>query len=355
MSIADKLTTIAENQHRIYQAGYDKGKAEGGDEGWIGDGNTHIWISLAEGRTSPMLGCCPNGTVTVDWGDGTTPNVLTGTSLTTVKWTPTHNYAKAGDYIITLTVDGEIAFGGGSTSGGFILQHSSSADNRSRAYLNTIYRVELGNSVTSIGDYAFQYCLSMESIAIPDSVTSIGNYAFQDCYSMASIAIPNSVTRIGNYAFASCLSMESIAIPNSVTSIGNNVFQYCYSMESIAIPNSVTSIGNNVFQSCYSLASIAIPDSVTRIGNYTFYSCYSLASIAIPYSVTSIGTYTFEKCYGLRFCDLTNHTSVPTLGGGTSAFRDTPADFEIRVPASLADEWKAATNWAAYASYIVGV
>ena len=29
MSIADKLTTIAANQHRIYQAGYDKGKEEG--------------------------------------------------------------------------------------------------------------------------------------------------------------------------------------------------------------------------------------------------------------------------------------------------------------------------------------
>ena len=262
MSIADKLTTIAENQHRIYQAGYDKGKAEGGDEGWIGDGNTHIWISLAEGRTSPMLGCCPNGTVTVDWGDGTTPDVLTGTSLTTVMWTPTHNYAKSGDYVITLTVDGEIAFGGGSASGGFILQHSSSADNRSRAYLNAIYRVELGNSVTSIGACAFLYCYSLESIAISDSVTNIGNYAFQDCYSLASITIPDSVTSIGNQAF--------------------------------------------------------------------------------------------ETCYGIRFCDFTNHTSVPTLGG-TYAFHNAPADFEIRVPAALADEWKAATNWAAYASYIVGV
>ena len=30
MSIADKLTTIAGNQHRIYQAGYDKGVSEGG-------------------------------------------------------------------------------------------------------------------------------------------------------------------------------------------------------------------------------------------------------------------------------------------------------------------------------------
>lgn len=31
MSVAEKLTTIAENQQKVYDAGYNKGKAEGGD------------------------------------------------------------------------------------------------------------------------------------------------------------------------------------------------------------------------------------------------------------------------------------------------------------------------------------
>ena len=39
----------------------------------------------------------------------------------------------------------------------------------------------------------------------------------------------------------------------------------------------------------------------------------------------------------------------------TNAFTGIVADCEIRVPAALADEWKAATNWATYADYIVGV
>lgn len=60
------------------------------------DGKTRIYIHLEEGRTSPMLGVCPNGTVTVDWGDGTTPDTLTGTSTSTAKWTPNHNYAAPG-------------------------------------------------------------------------------------------------------------------------------------------------------------------------------------------------------------------------------------------------------------------
>ena len=78
------------------------------------DGKTRIHIHLEEGRTSPLLGVCPNGTVTVDWGDGTTPDTLTGTSIGTVKWTPTHNYALAGDYVIKLTVNGEMSFYGDS-------------------------------------------------------------------------------------------------------------------------------------------------------------------------------------------------------------------------------------------------
>ena len=76
------------------------------------DGKTRIYIHLEEGRTSPMLGVCPNGTVTVDWGDGTEPDTLTGTCVSTVKWTPTHEYGAAGDYVLKLTVSGSVRFAG---------------------------------------------------------------------------------------------------------------------------------------------------------------------------------------------------------------------------------------------------
>ena len=56
------------------------------------------------------------------------------------------------------------------------------------------------DSVTSIGERAFEFCSGLTSITIPDSVTSIGYYAFHQCTGLTSIIIPDSVTYIGNYA-----------------------------------------------------------------------------------------------------------------------------------------------------------
>ena len=274
------------------------------------DGKTRIYIRLEEGRTSPMLGVCPNGTVTVDWGDGTTPDILTGTSTTTVKWTPNHAYAAPGEYVIKLTVDGTMGFYGDSSSSGgsAILRYSSSNDNRNYAYRNSIEQIELGSSVTSIADNAFY-----------------------SCYSLSLITIANGVTRIADSAFQGCNSLTSITIANGVTRIASNAFRSCYSLASITIANGVTSIADSAFNGCYSLTSITIPNSVTRIASNAFRFCYSVA-----------------------FYDFSNHTSVPTLAN-TNAFTNIPADCQIRVPASLVDAWKTATNWSTYANYIVGV
>ena len=67
------------------------------------NGKTRIYIHLENGRTSPKLSLGVNGTVGIDWGDGTTSE-LTGTNKSTRLFTDSHNYASAGDYVITLTV-----------------------------------------------------------------------------------------------------------------------------------------------------------------------------------------------------------------------------------------------------------
>ena len=68
----------------------------------------------------------------------------------------------------------------------------------------------IGSSVTSIGDYTFDWCRRLTSVTIPDGVTSIGGAAFWYCTSLTSITIPSSVISIGSSAFGECNSLARV-------------------------------------------------------------------------------------------------------------------------------------------------
>ena len=176
--------------------------------------------------------------------------------------------------------------------------------------------VTIGNSVTSIGDNAFNGATSLISVIFtPTSIlSSIGFSTFESCTGLTSITIPNSVTSISNYAFKSCTSLTSITIPNSVTSIGENAFETCTALTSVTLPTNplYISISTGMFFGCTALTSITIPNSVTSIGDFVFYSCTLLTSITIPNSVTSIGGVTFEDS-GLTTVYISSATAT-TLG-----------------------------------------
>jgi len=74
---------------------------------------------------------------------------------------------------------------------------------------------------------------SITSIVMEDGITSITNYAFCDCTSLESVTFPKSLTKIGNYAFTGCSSLKSVTIPASVTEIGNAAFYGCSSLTTV--------------------------------------------------------------------------------------------------------------------------
>ena len=193
---------------------------------------------------------------------------------------------------------------------------SVSGSSNGSGFKNYQNRIILLNNLTSIGDYAFQYCNSLTSIEIPSSVTSIGRSAFGSCSNLTSIDIPNNVTNIGDQAFSYCSNLTNIKIPSSVTSIGDEVFRGCSSLTSITIPDSVTSIGSFAFCDCSSLTSIIIPDSVTVIHDWAFGSCFSLTSITIGKGVTKILEYAFNNCSAL--VEIFNYSGLTINIGETS-------------------------------------
>ena len=244
--------------------------------------------------------------------------------------------------------------------------------------------ITIPDNVTNISSSAFSYCTGLTSITIPNSVTNISNNAFSNCHSLTTLTIPDNVTSIGENAFSRCDGLTTLTIPDSVTSIGNSAFSDCYGLTSITIGNSVTSIGYGAFRNCYSLTDITVSSgnivyhstnnclietesktlilgcknsvipsngSVTNIGHQAFFYCTGLTSITIPGSVMSIASQAFAYCRNLVEVNFSTHTDIPALES-PDVFDNTPDNLAIKVPPDLVDQWKAATNWDAYADKI---
>lgn len=78
--------------------------------------------------------------------------------------------------------------------------------------------------IVEIGNYAFSYCMSLDSVSIGDNVKTIGVCAFAYCYALKNIAIPDNINNIGDYAFSKCLILTDITVGRGVTNIGDSAF-----------------------------------------------------------------------------------------------------------------------------------
>lgn len=165
---------------------------------------------------------------------------------------------------------------------------------------NDEIEVVIPNSVTVIGDSAFEDCSSLKEIAIPDSVTVIGGSAFEGCKSLQEIAIPNNVKSIENSTFQNCSSLRKITIPEGVTAIGSHALANCKSLQEINIPDGVSVICSSTFANCCNLKEISIPNGVNLIDIYAFSGCSSLKKITIPNRVKEIHGYAFRGCNSLQ-------------------------------------------------------
>ncbi len=212
-------------------------------------------------------------------------------------------------------------------------------------YLNDVEVKELviPSSITSIGDYAFEYCTSLTSVIIHKDVTSIGLYAFSGCTNLETIVVEEGNARY--HTAGNCLietapkiliaGCKNSVIPtdNSVTSIAAHAFENCIGLPSVTIPNSVTTIGSSAFYGCSGLTSALLSESLTTIGSSAFYGCSSLESIAIPEGVRFIENYTFRNCSALEFVTLNSQL----YRIGECAFYDCVSLREIQMPNTVTD------------------
>ena len=67
-----------------------------------------------------------------------------------------------------------------------------------------------GVGIKEIEDYKLANYTNLKSVILPDSLTTIGEGAFEECISLDSMTIPTNVTRIKDYAFSNCTALKHI-------------------------------------------------------------------------------------------------------------------------------------------------
>ncbi len=211
-------------------------------------------------------------------------------------------------------------------------------------------------SVTSIGTGAFWSAHSLTSITIPNSVTSIGDFAFNKC-PLTSIRVEDGNTVYDSREECNAIietatntliyGCQSTVIPYSVTNIGCYAFYDCSNLTNITIPNSVRSIEPHAFSGCTNLTSIIIPNSVRIIGTGAFCFCSNLISINIGKFVRNIELHTFSCCKIYKF--YSHATEVPFIYD--EVFQDSGIESAtLYVPSTAINDYKATEPWSRFGS-----
>ncbi len=204
----------------------------------------------------------------------------------------------------------------------------------------------LKNDTLTIAESAFYHCIDMTSINVPASVIRIGDSAFAFSSTLESVTINEGTKYIDNYAFRSCSNLKEISLPDSIIQIGYNVFDgvpYEYeiinsaayignhliwvedsfsgtytvkegtrsiaseafmymdqsNLQEIIFPKTLKGIGVSAFWGCTGLETLNLPSSVEYIGEYAFAWCENIKKIIVPGDVSYLAKNAFDSCTNL--------------------------------------------------------
>lgn len=211
---------------------------------------------------------------------------------------------------------------------GSIADYKQASDTPWYGNKDNIKFINIGDGVTSIGNYAFANCENLTNINL-NGVTSIGAFAFTGCTTLPTVNL-NSVT-VGESAFSSC-GLQYVSISGSMKRIEAGTFAKCQSLNHVDFPSDLEYIGNGAFYNCgfRSFTQYDFPNSLKTIGDRAFADCSSLSSIVLPASVTSIGSSAFARC---DLSSITIPENVTTIG--SSAFEGNTKITSITFPKNI--------------------
>lgn len=193
--------------------------------------------------------------------------------------------------------------------------------------------LELPNSLTSIGRWAFNYCTALTGeLVIPDNVKTVGDSAFRHCGALTGLRLGAGLERIEDSAFTQCRALTGeLKLPPDLTFIGERAFDDCLGFTGeLILPEGLTSISDYAFHGLKGIAgTLLIPDNVTTIGDGAFRNIPKLTSVIFGKNVSTIGL-TTSYYYDRPFYECAGITEVTFLG-------EVPPDIKVSLSMGYLD------------------
>lgn len=199
-------------------------------------------------------------------------------------------------------------------------------------------------AITELGSDVFAGT-AVTTVKFPETLTKVGDRAFQNCGELTAIDLPDSVTEVGMAAFSGTNKVASLKLSQNLTTIGGGAFQKTSSgveIDKVVVPSGVKEIPANAFGGLL-LSEIEIPEGVTSIGARSFMNS-KVASLVIPASVTEIGSYAFSQQYAActgSLKSVTLNEGLQTIDGNAFAYSGLES---ITIPSTVTSIKKTAFN-----------
>lgn len=199
-------------------------------------------------------------------------------------------------------------------------------------------------SIRTIESAAFKNCTALEAIDLSGDIfqkVSIGDNAFENCISLQQVVMPQNIYAIGGSAFKGCISLLSVDLYN-VVDIRSEAFRGCTGLTEVTIPGTVSGVGWSAFADCTSLASVTLLgrelspiEEGVAIDSYAFANT-AISEITVPGFYGYIGSYCFESCPNLtKFVWEDSNKNVADQSMGDNVFADSMNLVEVHLPLTV--------------------
>ena len=207
------------------------------------------------------------------------------------------------------------------------------------------------NSVTSIGEGAFSYCSGLNSVVVDKN--NITYDSRDNCNAIIETStnklvigcnntiIPNSVTSIGDYAFEGCSGLTELDL-NKFAQLGAYAFNGCCGLKSLSILKA-SELDSSTFWGCDAIETLVLPYEWGGDFDLRLIRTTQLRTLYIGENTASIPNKTFVNNKYL-FEVYSNAATPPSIGTATFS-SETYSYATLYVPQGSVNDYKYATGW----------